>query len=195
MCACYVSFGKSVIFQRTSTRIREIFRSWEEETVKVLFFHARRRPLEERGKLDGCGKNGCTPIYSRLFSGTRKASRVPLHCVFTAECKTNREPSFDTISSRPKKCQASRKHLSRARRKRVLFRFTSDLVAQLCLKRQLATVKSRTGAKSGSLSMHRSIGDYGHLPLPLPSLSTPSSPPIFRERYGAISFLRIPNCL
>lgn len=99
-------------------------------------------------------------MHAYLFAFVfRNAERVAFLLYFTHSVSETRPPIGAPISADVSKTIA-RKHLSRMQRKRALFRFTSDLVAQLCLKRRLAALRSRTGVKSGSLSMP-AIRRYG----------------------------------
>lgn len=98
-------------------------------------------------------------IYSRLFFGTWIASSL---CVSLGRTRT-RHP-FGTISSgvkrRVKKAK-SRKRLSRTRRKRAFFRFTSNLVAQLCLKRRLASLSEVENRRKKWLTFDAEVDEYG----------------------------------
>lgn len=115
----------------------ELFRSWK-ETVKVFFLHT----TSSKGGLlfyaDAGKTEAVTVIYLCSFSGTRNVASS-LCFTWAREDATPLCPNFlgrEKVSKRPE----SRKRSPRTPRKRALFRFTSDLVAQLCLKRRLASL-------------------------------------------------------
>lgn len=99
-------------------------------------------------------------IYSLIYFPERES---PRHCVFHLGARGRDAPlaQFSSGVKRRVKKAKSRKRLSRTRRKRTLFRFTSNLVAQLCLKRRLASLSEVENRRKKWLTFDAEVDEYG----------------------------------